>query len=229
MFQKPAKHPLPTFEATGAGCLHIPCNETWPTNVMVQHETTCTLFECAPNCLLLHDASRHMNPIGWEAEEWEDTTSPITSIPKASRFERDFLLSHLPDTEFKRVNDGGLAKDPRFAPIQTKNFHPTVKPLALACWLGKLLLPPETHAPRRLLNPFTGSGTEAIGAFLSGWEEVTGIELNPEYHALATERFKAWENLANQHTKRRVCLAIQQRDLKSLTNPNSQAELFHDI
>lgn len=135
------------------------------------------------------------------------------------------LLGDLPDTEFKRVNEGGLSRDPRFAPIQVKNFHPTVKPIALAIWLGKLLLPPDQFQSR-LLNPFAGSGTEHIGAWLSGWGEVYSIESDPNYAELATIRISRWQQFASKHGREAVCTALSHRNLKSLLTEQAQQKLF---
>lgn len=71
--------------------------------------------------------------------------------------------------------------------------HPTVKPLALCRWLATLLLPPDAYAPRRILVPFAGSGSEAIGAMLAGWDEVVAVEREPEYVAIAEARMAWWE------------------------------------
>lgn len=68
------------------------------------------------------------------------------------------------------------------------NMHPTLKPTDLCRYLAKLILPPERETPRRLLVPFSGSGSEIIGALEAGWDEVVGIELQPEYVALAENR-----------------------------------------
>jgi site-specific DNA-methyltransferase (adenine-specific) len=68
------------------------------------------------------------------------------------------------------------------------NDHPTVKPLRLCEWLAKLVLPPPRDTPRRLLVPFAGSGSEILGALAAGWDEVLGIELNPDYVAIAERR-----------------------------------------
>lgn len=73
-----------------------------------------------------------------------------------------------------------------------RNVHPTVKPLALTRYLATLLLPPERDTPRRLLVPFAGSGSEMIGARQAGWDEAVGIELNPEYVAIAEGRIAHW-------------------------------------
>ena len=66
--------------------------------------------------------------------------------------------------------------------------HPTVKPLTLTTYLATLLLPPAGHGPRRVLVPFSGIGSEVIGALRAGWDHATGIEIDPEYVAVAHER-----------------------------------------
>lgn len=71
-----------------------------------------------------------------------------------------------------------------------KNNHPTLKPIALTTYLAKLLLVPARAdcQPRRILVPFSGAGSEMIGALKAGWDEVWGIEINPEYVAIAAAR-----------------------------------------
>lgn len=72
------------------------------------------------------------------------------------------------------------------------NTHPTVKPRSLTQYLATLILPPpRTDRPRRLLVPFSGSGSEIIGALQAGWEQVYGIEMNPEYCSIAERRIAA--------------------------------------
>jgi site-specific DNA-methyltransferase (adenine-specific) len=72
------------------------------------------------------------------------------------------------------------------------NDHPTVKPLDLCRYLASLLLPPpRPSSPRRILVPFSGSGSEAIGCQLAGWEEVTAIESNPDYTRIHEARCAA--------------------------------------
>lgn len=74
-----------------------------------------------------------------------------------------------------------------------ENKHPTLKPVRLAEYLAKLLLPParEDGQPRRILVPFSGVGSEVAGCLRAGWDEVVGIELEPEYVALANRRVPA--------------------------------------
>ncbi len=81
------------------------------------------------------------------------------------------------------------------------NEHPTMKPIALARHLATLLLPPARSYgkdPRRLLVPFSGVGSEMIGALLAGWDEVTGIEQCSEYAEIAEKRIAAWVETADK-------------------------------
>ena len=82
--------------------------------------------------------------------------------------------------------------------ILVRNPHPTVKPIDLTRWLATLLLPPAEYAPRRILIPFAGSGSECIGAHLAGWEEIIGIEMEKEYVEIAEARLKHWCNKPQQ-------------------------------
>ena len=70
-----------------------------------------------------------------------------------------------------------------------KNFHSTVKPLSLTKYLATLIKPPTGG---RLLVPFSGSGSEMIGALQAGWEYVEGVELTEEYIPIAGARIKYW-------------------------------------
>jgi site-specific DNA-methyltransferase (adenine-specific) len=72
----------------------------------------------------------------------------------------------------------------------TRNHHPTVKPIDLCRWLATLLLPPKSAKPRRLLVPFSGSGSEIIGALQAGWDEVVGIDQDAEYCKLVPARIE---------------------------------------
>ena len=67
------------------------------------------------------------------------------------------------------------------------NIHPTVKPLGIIEYIAKLIMPPEC---RRLLVPFSGSGSEMLGAIRAGWCEVAGIDIVPEYCEMARERVR---------------------------------------
>jgi site-specific DNA-methyltransferase (adenine-specific) len=69
-----------------------------------------------------------------------------------------------------------------------RNTHPTVKPIDLCRYLATLILPPASVGTRRLLVPFSGSGSEIIGALRAGWDHVTAIEQEGQYIQIAVER-----------------------------------------
>jgi DNA modification methylase len=51
------------------------------------------------------------------------------------------------------------------------------------------MLPPARQGDaRRILIPYSGSGSEMIGALLAGWDDVIGIELEAEYIEIAQHR-----------------------------------------
>lgn len=75
------------------------------------------------------------------------------------------------------------------AATQGLNVHPTCKPVALCSYLAGLILPP-TEKPR-LLVPFSGSGSEILGAREAGWTDITGIEISEEYITIAKQRIAA--------------------------------------
>ena len=66
------------------------------------------------------------------------------------------------------------------------NHHPTVKPLALMRYLCRLVTPPNGL----VLDPFMGSGSTLIAAEQEGFRAI-GIELSPEYCAIAEKRLSA--------------------------------------
>lgn len=68
------------------------------------------------------------------------------------------------------------------------NDHPTVKPLTLCEYLARLILPSQRETPRRLLVPFSGSGSEMIGGLRAGWEHVTGVEMDRHFCEVAVRR-----------------------------------------
>jgi len=147
-------------------------------------------------------AARFFFQAAWNLER----ADPVLYCAKASRKERDaglegMVLQHAPkgnyegrDLENPKNHLGGLQGS------KQRNPHPTVKPIALAQWLATLLLPPPEYAPRRLLIPFAGSGSEGIGAGLAGWDEMTLIEMDPETCAIAEARLAHWLKEPRQMT-----------------------------
>ena len=84
------------------------------------------------------------------------------------------------------------AQKEKNAGLNDRNTHPTVKPIRIAEYLAKLLMPPSGYRSR-LLVPFAGSGSEMIGARKAGWDRVVGIELLHDHVTLAKQRLRYWE------------------------------------
>lgn len=78
--------------------------------------------------------------------------------------------------------------------LDSKNTHPTIKPLGLTEYLAKLLLPPDNYAPRRVLVPFSGTGSEVIGCMLAGWDYILGVELEKESYDMSLKRIGYWQD-----------------------------------
>jgi len=89
--------------------------------------------------------------------------------------------SDTPSKELKDVEE-------RFNTQPTKNFHPTVKPIALMRYLCKLITP----VGGTVLDPFTGSGSTGVAAKLEDFNFI-GIELDADYCRIAGARIEAWE------------------------------------
>ena len=120
-------------------------------------------------------------------------------VTKASRSEKDDGLDHLPiksggEATDRKDGSAGL-KNPRAGAGRTggaRNFHPTVKSIALMRWLCRLITPPNGV----ILDMFAGSGSTLVAGLEEGFR-VIGCELNAEYvpilvgrvqHALAKPR-----------------------------------------
>lgn len=120
---------------------------------------------------------------------------------KASKSERNAGLEGFEEKLTPKM-DGGEFINPMTG-ISSKttmrqNHHPTVKPLSLTKHLATLIKPPTGG---RLLVPFSGSGSEMIGALQAGWEYVEGVELTEEYIPIAEARIKYWTKKQAETTR----------------------------
>jgi hypothetical protein len=146
-------------------------------------------------------AARYFYNADYMLDRLEDA-DPFVYAAKASRAERDAGLSGFETKAPIQTYGDGLNTATKVRTVEqvasgvdrqkVRNTHPTVKPLALLHHLASLLLPPDAYAPRRILIPFAGSGSEMIAAQLAGWEQVDGIEREAEYVAINEARRKFW-------------------------------------
>jgi len=101
---------------------------------------------------------------------------------KATTAERD---EGMWDSEYVRRSDGRASdiENPRLRTSPRKNFHPTVKPVALMRWLVRLITPPGGI----VLDPFMGSGTTLIAARAEGHKSI-GVDLEAAHCEIARGR-----------------------------------------
>lgn len=122
---------------------------------------------------------------------------------KASAWEREAGLDQLPVSDASigdRRPSGSMSQrihaDTGRPDTVRHNTHIAVKPIQLCEYITRLLLPPELDVPRRILIPFSGSGSEMIGAHLAGWDEIVGIEMTDEYIPINEARRKWWSQFS---------------------------------
>jgi site-specific DNA-methyltransferase (adenine-specific) len=121
----------------------------------------------------------------------EAASSRFIYCPKASRSERDAGLEAFDAGQSLYSRGTGLkANGDGSERSETRNVHPTVKPLALNRYLARLILPPIHDA--RMLTPFCGSGSEMIGALQAGWAHVDGIDSWDVAARIAKARLAHW-------------------------------------
>lgn len=110
------------------------------------------------------------------------------------RFPGNVLMDETAFKAFGEQFDGGVpprlfyVAKPSAREMGAGNSHPTLKPIRLNEYLARLLLCPRKDA--QLLVPFSGAGSEMIGAHFAGWPNVQGIELEKEYVAVAKRRLQ---------------------------------------
>lgn len=135
-----------------------------------------------------HDAPRGE----WVPHGDSGGASRFFYVAKPGRKERDAGCDALPVrtggemTERTEGSDG--LNSPRAGAGRTggaRNFHPTVKPVELLRYLVKLITPPGGL----VLDPFAGSGSTGVAALAEG-REFLGVELTPEYAAIAKARLE---------------------------------------
>jgi len=120
--------------------------------------------------------------------------SNIYHCPKPSRAEREEGCDHLPtrsgaEAVDRKAGTKGLS-NPRAGAGRTastvRNWHPTVKPVALMRWLVRLV---GGQPGSVVLDPFAGSGTTLVAAHVEGFRSV-GVELDARHCDIARARLE---------------------------------------
>lgn len=116
-------------------------------------------------------------------DKWANTL-PFLITPKASKSEKNRGLEEFPLTISNREN-AALTSVENGSP-QSRNSHPTVKPLKLMSYLITL----GSREGDLILDPFAGSGTTLVAAKHLN-RKFIGIEREEEYVKIAEARLKA--------------------------------------
>lgn len=160
----------------------------WPANLVLQSDAAGMIDKQSGASYSRRGASRFF----YNVNENLDAADPLYYCSKASASERDAGLAG-----FEEKPAGAMQgrRENSFADglqVTARNHHPTCKPIDLIRHLSALLLPPSEYVPRKILVPFSGSGSEMIGCHIAGWDEITGVERETEYIEIARARLEHW-------------------------------------
>ena len=145
-------------------------NGRWPANVILDEEA------------------------GKLLDEQSGITKGIDKGPytyKDNEYKVEGFINNIKPNSPSNYGDNGGASRFFYCPKANKkdrgdNSHPTIKPTQLMEYLIKLVTPKGGI----VLDPFMGSGSTGKGAVLNDYSFV-GIELSPEYFAIAESRINA--------------------------------------
>jgi hypothetical protein len=136
-------------------------------------------------------ASRFFNTFAFGPED----LASFVYMPKATRAEKDAGCKEagIEPVEVKRVNPGGLEKDPRWAPKIVYNDHATIKSIGLMRWFLRLVCPKGGT----IGDFFCGSGTTISAAILEGMNAI-GFDLSARNVAIGSARAAYWTHRAEE-------------------------------
>ena len=149
----------------------------WPANVILDHSSAALLDEQSGTL------TSGANPTRRQSDKFRNTYQPYAGAECAP---------------VRGADSGGASRFFYCAKASVSergegNTHPTVKPLKLCEYLARLILPLAEDS-RRILIPYSGSGSEMLGARAAGWRDIVGIEADSAYAAMARKRFDALES-----------------------------------
>ncbi len=199
-------------------------NGRWPKNLILgcacesdDHDATCPVAIIGaqsgetgsgyrPNRYSHNDNQRSMFGLSLGENTYNDngTAARFYFQAKAAKWEREAGLHQRPAVTVNDGRDTPIDNPYQRGETARLNTHPTVKPIRLTEYLAKLILPPALSEPRRLLVPFSGSGSEMIGAQLAGWENVTGFEQSDDYADIAQARIAWWAQFKDYDMAKRA-------------------------
>lgn len=155
-------------EVGGVGSGHDPNTGRWPSNVILNEEAGAMLDQQSGVSRSVKSKRGDGIGVGYHGSDasW-DTYRGFSDYGGASRF---FYCAK-------------TSRKERSAGLDSKNNHPTVKPIALMQYLVRLITPPNSV----VLDPFMGSGTTGIACIQEGFDFI-GIEAEEPYMRIARQR-----------------------------------------
>lgn len=192
----------------GTGAINVDAgrigtSDKWPSNVLLS-ETAAQDLDDSMGILKsgkwtgqkTGEWGKHSGALGKKSREFffegsAGGPSRFFYVAKASKREREAGLEGF-EVVKSCMSNGGKSKNAKATQdiglnraIARQNNHPTVKPIKLMEYLVKLVTPPGGT----VLDPFTGSGSTGCACARLGFE-FQGIELSPQYAAIAEARIK---------------------------------------
>ena len=195
----------------------------FPSSVLIEHSVDCEVGVCPPGCPAdvlaeqggisastnrpRHNAQSAGQPLT-EGSRADDVTYGHEDAAAADRF----YFQARPSRGERSAGCEGLywqrdAANPDGWRIVTEdephvfekdgitplgNPHPALKSIELTRYLAKLLRQP---GEARIIVPYCGSGSEAIGAILAGWHHVTAIDGSDQWIRTAKLRESHWRRI----------------------------------
>lgn len=124
----------------------------------------------------MHDGSKEVLELFPESKPATESAARFFYCAKASKAERNAGLDALPIKRPDTRTQSGMGTFDEKGVQPQRNFHPTVKPIALMRYLIRLVTP----ASGTVLDPFAGSGTTLVAAIQENVNSI-GIELTEDY------------------------------------------------
>ncbi len=141
---------------------------------------------CKGNIVVFCDVRKR--PIGPEPDEvlfWMKPVSTKWTTKRCNRFVEEILVYHGKNPVFNPIHWSSMSGIFNDTFIE-KPDHPYTKPLSM---MEKLVLM-YSNPGQLVYDPFSGSGTTGVACKKNG-RNFIGCELNPEFFALARDRYNA--------------------------------------
>lgn len=121
----------------------------------------------------------------WGGNYFTDYLPPSMQWLIWDKGQRNFSLSDFEMAWSSQHRGCRIFEYARALALQDGKEHPTQKPVAVMRWCIEQIKP----KPRVILDPFAGSGSTGVACAQLGIDFI-GIEINPDYFAIAQERIR---------------------------------------